>query len=87
MTKKLCGERKSIYKLKTMIKTKRNLSGIYLSFKNPETDKIENRVFEDLPSEEQDKIMKDRDIKWLKGLAKQLANTINDVADKFDIIS
>ena len=70
-----------------MIKEQRNLSGIYFRFKNPETGEMENRVFEDLLPENQDEIMKDRDIEWLKLLSKQLANTLRDIGDRFDIMS
>lgn len=70
-----------------MIKEQRNLSGIYFRFKNPETGEMENRVFEDLLPENQDEIMKDRDIEWLKSLSKQLANTLRDIGDRFDIMS
>jgi hypothetical protein len=69
-----------------MIQGKRNISGIYFRFKNEETGEMENRVFEDLPPEYQDKMMEGRTIEWTKSLAKQLANSLRDVADKFDIV-
>jgi hypothetical protein len=69
-----------------MIKEQRNLSGIYFRFKNEETGKFENRTFEDLPTDKQNEVMKDRSPEWLQSLAKQLANTLRDVADKFDIV-
>lgn len=69
-----------------MIKEQRNLSGIYFRFKNEDTGKMENRVFEDLPIEQQDVVMKGRDIEWVKSLAKQLANTLRDIGDSFDIM-
>lgn len=69
-----------------MIKEQRNLSGIYFRFKNEETGKWENRVFEDLPQEKQDEMMSGRSVEWLQSLAKQLANTIREIGDKFDIM-
>lgn len=69
------------------MKIKRKLSGIYFRNKNKETNKWDNVVFEDLYEEEQDKQMDGRSEEWLKGLAKQLANTINDIGNKFDIIT
>ena len=69
-----------------MIKEQRNLSGIYFRFKNEDTGKMEDRVFEDLPIEQQDVVMKGRDIEWVKSLAKQLANTLRDIGDSFDIM-
>ena len=68
------------------MKTKRNLSGIYFRSKNEETNRFDNIVFEDLSESEQDKVMNDRPIEWVKSLATQLAKTINEIGDKFDII-
>jgi len=68
-----------------MEKEKRGLSGIYFRHENKETNKFDNIVFEDLSEEEQDKIMGEKDIKWLKSLAKQLANTLNNIGEQFDI--
>jgi hypothetical protein len=69
------------------MKTQRNLSGIYFRAKNEETGKWDNITFEDLSEEEQDKRLDGRDTEWVKSLAKQLANTINRIAEQFDIIS
>lgn len=66
-----------------ILKEKRSLSGIYFRFKNG--DKYENRVFEDLPELNQDKMMEGRSEIWLKSLCKQLANTIIRIAEEFDI--
>ncbi len=68
------------------MKTKRNLSGIYFRAKNPE-GKFENVVFEDLSEQQQDEVMNERPEEWLKSLSKQLANTLNDVGEIFDIKS
>ena len=70
-----------------IMKTKRGLSGIYFRSKNEETGKFENVAFEDLEVDKQDTYMKDRNKKWLKSLAKQLANTLNDIGDQFEIKS
>lgn len=69
------------------MKEKRNLSGIYFRSKNVLTEKYENVVFEDLSEDEQDKMMEGRSEEWLRSLVKQLANTINDIGNRFDIIS
>lgn len=69
------------------MKEKRNLSGIYFRSKNVLTEKYENVVFEDLSEDEQDKNMEGRSEEWLRSLVKQLANTINDIGNRFDIIS
>lgn len=69
------------------MKTQRNLSGIYFRSKNEETGKWENVVFEDLSEEDQDDRMDGKDIEWIKSLVKQLANTINRIAERFDIIA
>ena len=67
---------------------RRNLSGIY--FRVPAEDgnpllKWENVVFEDLPTEEQDHQMVGRDKKWLKSLAKSLAQALRRVGEQFDL--
>ena len=68
------------------MKTIRSLSGIYFRYQNPETKEWENIVFEDLPEEWQDKYMNEKSVEFIKGLAKQLANTINIIGEQFDII-
>lgn len=67
------------------IKEARGVSGIFFRFQNPETKKWENRTFEDLPIIEQDRVMEGRSIEWLQSLAKQLANALYEVCQKFDI--
>lgn len=67
------------------MKTKRNLSGIYFRAKNEETGKFDNVVFEDLTGQQQDEMMNGRSEEWLKSLAKQLANTLNNIGEQFDI--
>ena len=67
------------------MKTARNLSGIY--FRSRVNDKYENIVFEDLSEEEQNRVMDGRSEEWLKSLAKELGNTLNNIGEQFDIIS
>ena len=67
------------------MKERRNLSGIYFRSKNEATGKYDNVVFEDLTDEEQDKMMEGRGEEWLKSLAKQLSNTLNNIGEQFDI--
>ena len=69
------------------MKIKRNLSGIYYRYKNPETEETENRCFEDLPSEAQDLILNAEDCGYAKRLAKMLADTLNEVGNAVDIIA
>ncbi len=47
--------------------------------------KFENRVFEDLPEADQDKMMENRDPEWIKSLAKRMATSLRFVSDKVDI--
>lgn len=70
-----------------MNKEKRNISGIYFRFQNPETKKWENWVFEDLPEEEQNNILSIKSPEFIAGLCKALADTINRLAEQFDITS
>jgi hypothetical protein len=69
------------------IKEKRNLSGIYFRFKNPETGQVENRTFEDLPEEKQKKILKTASVEWLQNICLDLARTLREIADQFDIVT
>jgi hypothetical protein len=62
------------------MKQRNELSGIFFRNQNPETKKWEDVVFEDLEENEQDAVMLDRDIVWLKSLCKSLAKTINEIA-------
>lgn len=67
------------------MKTKRSLSGIYFRVKNEEIKKFDNVVFEDLSEQQQDEMMNGRSEEWLKSLAKQLANVLNDIGEQFNI--
>lgn len=62
-----------------MEKQNRKLSGIFLRHQRA------NWCFEDLPIEEQNKFMDRLNVGQLKRLALQLADTINKIADKYDI--
>lgn len=67
------------------LKTKRDLSGIYFRWKNPETGKFENRCFEDLPEEDQNIIMDGKSIEWHKKMVLTLSGIINRIGDEFNI--
>lgn len=67
------------------IKEARGISGIYFRFQNPETNKWENRVFEDLPESQQDKILLTKEPEFVKNLCKALAKTLYNIAEQFDI--
>ncbi len=67
------------------MKTRRNLSGIFFRVKKDKTGKFDNVVFEDLTDEQQDKMMDGRTVEWIKSLAKQLGNTINEIGNEFEI--
>lgn len=68
------------------MKEKRNLSGIYFRCQE-ENGKWGNRAFEDLDEEKQREILDSRkDTEWIKGLAIQLANTLNEIGEHFDIV-
>ena len=69
------------------MKEKRNISGIWFRYKNPETNKIENRVFEDFPEEDQSKLIETMNEKFLKGMVKSLANSLNEIGEQFNIIA
>lgn len=59
---------------------KRNLDGIYFRIGT------ENFCFSDLTEEQQDEILKDKDVEWLKRMCKILTYTIKAIGDEFDIV-
>lgn len=67
------------------MKPQRNLSGIYIRFKNPETNEYENRCFEDLPHEEQLNLLAGKEQSWVLSLAIQLADTINKIGEELNL--
>lgn len=69
------------------MKEVRNLSGIYIRYKDPETGKYEPVVFEDLPTEYQKELLAKKDKEWIVDLAIELGNTINKIGDQFDLMS
>jgi len=66
-----------------MNKVKRSISGIYFRYKNGES--WENWCFEDLPADEQDDILRNKSHEFIVGLAKILADTINNLCDQLDL--
>ena len=65
-------------------KEQRNLSGIYFRVKR--SSGFKNVCFEDLSAEEQNNLMLENDKDWLMSLAQQLANTLNEIGNHFDIM-
>ena len=69
------------------VKTQRELSGIYFRYQNPETQKWENRCFEDMTEEEQRELLAKKEPEFLIGMAIALAQTINHLGETFDIVT
>jgi hypothetical protein len=67
------------------MKEAREISGVYFRFQNPDTDKWENRVFEDLPEEKQDEILDKYEPEAVKRMAKIMANKLYSICEQFDI--
>jgi len=63
------------------MKKKRNLSGVYFKFKNPETSQMEARCFEDLPEEEQEKHLDKMSEQYTRNMVKALADTLNEIGE------
>lgn len=61
------------------------MSGIFIRFKNPDTGKTENRTFEDLPKEDQERWLASLDTEALKRTVTSLADTLREICDEFDI--
>lgn len=66
------------------MKVKRNLSGIYFRCKE-EDGSMGNRVFEDLPEEEQDKVLHSKSEEYYRSMIKQLSATINEIGNQLDL--
>lgn len=66
------------------MKTFRNLSGIYFRYQK-EDGTWGNRCFEELPIEDQRKYMQNRSDEWLQSLCINLADTLYEIGEKFDI--
>lgn len=69
------------------IKEKRNLSGVFFKFKNPDSGQWEKRTFEDIPAEEQMEILNSKDQRFVKELCQILAKKLRDIGDQLDIIT
>jgi hypothetical protein len=63
----------------------RNLSGVYIRYKNPETKKWENWCIEDIPEEERTKFLEDKEKEWCVGLINILSKTLNEIGNQLDI--
>ena len=66
---------------------RRDLSGIYIFDKFEGEEQREPTVFEDCNEETQDKQLDTLETKKQKRLSKQLAQTIREIGDNFDIFS
>jgi hypothetical protein len=64
---------------------RRGLSGIYIFHKFEEEDRREPTCFEDCPEEKQDQWLNSLHTSAVKNLAKQLAKTLREIGDVFDI--
>lgn len=62
----------------------RNLDGIY--FRVQRDGKWENACFSDLTQEEMERVMKNRDVDWLKSMCIQLGKMIRRIGDELDIV-
>jgi hypothetical protein len=63
----------------------RGISGVYFRFQDPTSGKWGNRVFEDLPESEQDRILSSYTPEQVKRMAKIMATTLRKIGDQFDI--
>ena len=68
------------------MKTKRNLSGIWFFRKNSLEELPERICFEDMEFNEQIKTIQNMEREKLISLSIQLADTLNNIDEQFDII-
>jgi hypothetical protein len=65
---------------------KRNLSGVYIRYKNPENEKCESWCIEDIPKEERTKFLEEKSKEWCVGLVNRLSDVLKKIGDKFDLL-
>ena len=65
---------------------RRSLSGIFFISHDPDTGERGPICFEELSQAERDRVTVGQPVEWLKSLADQLAKTLKEVGDKFDIV-
>jgi hypothetical protein len=68
------------------MKEKRNISGMYFRVKNDQ-GVFEPVCFEDLTEQQQDEILKTKNVEFIKGIAKGMADTLNRISEQFDIVA
>jgi len=66
---------------------RRNLSGIYIFHKFEDEERREPTCFEDCPEEKQDEWLKSLEVEALRNLSKQLAKTLRNIGEQFDLAS
>ena len=57
------------------------MTGLYFRYKNPNTNKWENWLFEDLPEDVQRKYLEGRSIEWLENMIIILAKELNEITE------
>lgn len=66
---------------------RRNLSGIYIFYKFEDDECREPTCFEDCPEEKQDDFLNSLEVPELIDLSKQLAKTLRNIGEQFDLAS
>jgi len=66
---------------------RRNLSGVYIFHKFEDEERREPTCFEDCPVEKQDEWLNSLDSEAVKSLSKNLAKTLRNIGDQFDLAS
>lgn len=64
----------------------RDLDRVYFRI-HEQDDTYDNVCFSDLTEDEQDKMLENRSLEWLKLMCKHLANTIRTIGDQFDLVA
>lgn len=67
------------------MRNRRNLSGIFYRYKFPEDEKFGCYCFEELPVEEQQRIMSEYDKEQVTGLALRLAEVLFEIGENLDL--
>lgn len=62
----------------------RDLDRVYFRI-HEQDDTYDSVCFSDLTEDEQDEILENRSVEWLKSMCKLLANTIRTIGDQFDL--
>ena len=68
------------------MKTKRNLSGMFVRSLNNKTNKWDDVCFEDLENDQMDEYLEKCTPEFIKGITKLMANTLFEIGEELGLV-